>query len=147
MSGQVGFTILPTQTLSVLGRDNNGGQSATSVFKIPSPSAADLAQGFIERDRETVLVAQSNIPWRVSVRTPDANMGRSADGRYLKLISDMQVRAQGRAYLTVSHEAQVIARGDYGRYELGVDYRVRFSSANYHPGDYHITLIYTISGD
>ena len=147
VSGQVGFTILPTQMLTVLGRDNTGGQSVTSVFKIPGPSAADLAQGFIERERETVLVVQSNIPWRVSVRTPDADMGRSTDGRYLKPISDLQVRAQGRSYLTVSHEAQVIARGSYGRYELGVGYRVKFNDTNYRPGDYHITLIYTISGD
>ena len=146
-TGRVGFNVLPTQTLAVFGQGGSGGQSVTSTFFIPTPTAADLARGFIERPEESTLVATSNIPWAITVRTPDADMGRSDDGSYVRPISDLQVRAEGRPYLTMSGEDQVIAHGEPGRYEVGVDYLIRFDGNNYHAGDYRITLIYTISDE
>jgi hypothetical protein len=146
-SGRVTFTVLPTQTLTVLGQAGDGSKSVTSTFFIPTPIRSDLERGFIERPQASSLVATSNIPWSITVRTPDLDMGRSDDDSYVKPISDLLVRAGGRPYLTMSPQDQVIAHGEPGRYEVGVDYLIRFDRNDYHAGNYHITLIYTISND
>jgi len=142
---QVGWRVLSTQVLSILGSDGPEGPSVASTFIVPQPTSEDLARGYIERRRALVLVARSNTPWTISVRTDDEDMGRSFDGTYVKPITDLLVRAEGGPYLPISHQDQVIASGPPGEHQIGVDYRVLFDPKTHRDGNYHITVIYTIS--
>ena len=92
-----------------------------------------------------MLVARSNVNWRIIVHTPDPDMGRSYDGSYVKPLSDFQLRASGSAFFSISNVDQVLAGGAHGKYEVPVDYRVLLHPERYKPGDYHLTLIYTIT--
>lgn len=142
---QVGWRVLGTQMLSILGSDGPEGPSVASTFVIPQPTAEDLQRGYIERRRALVLVARSNMPWTISVRTDDENMGRSFDGTYVKPITDLLVRAEGGSYVTIGHRDQAITDGPPGEHQVGVDYRVLFDPKTHRDGNYHITVIYTIS--
>jgi hypothetical protein len=141
----VGWRVQSAQTLSILGADAPGSPTVASAFVVPQPDSQDLERGFIERRRALVLVARSNTPWTLSVRTDDPNMGTSFDGQHVKPISDLWVRAEGGRYITVGNADQVIASGPPGEHHVGVDYRVRFDRGTYREGYYRITVLYTIS--
>jgi len=145
----VGWRVESTQTLYVLGPDGRaegGGTSVASAFVIPNPTPEDLERGYVERLRAVTLLARSNTPWVISVRTEDADMGTSFDGTVTKPISDFQVRAHGRGpYLTVQRYDQALAEGPPGEHRVAVDYRVLFDRERHREGNYRITLVYTIS--
>jgi len=142
---QVGWRVLSTQTLAILGSGEPAGSRVASTFVLPKPTPEDLQRGFIERVRAIVLLVRSNTPWIISVRTDDEDMGKSFDGSYTKPISDLWVRAEGGSYVPISREAQVITSGLPGEYQIGVDYRVHFTPDTYREGRYQITVIYMIS--
>jgi len=142
---QVGWTIESTQTLRILGSDGPGGREVAHTFAVPEPSEADLARGHMVREDALRLEARSNTDWVITARSERATMGASHDGAYTKPIQDLQVRADGGAYAPLSRERTIIARGTAGDETVGVDYRVDFDEAEYRPGDYRATVVYTIS--
>lgn len=146
---QVSWRVESTQTLYVLGPDGRakgGGTSVSSTFVIPNPTPEDLERGYVERQGAVTLVARSNTPWVISVRTEDLDMGTSFDGTVTKPITDFQVRANGQGrYLTVQRYDQALAEGPPGEHRVAVDYRVLFDRERHRDGDYRITLVYTIS--
>jgi len=141
----VSWSVLPFATLSIAGEEGSG-DAVVSTFALPQPSAADLNRGYIEVERALTLIAVSNTNWRLTVRSDDPDLGRSYDGSYVKPLGDFQLRTAGGEYRSISNGEQVLMTGRHGRYELGIDYRIRFHSG-YRPGDYRVTLIYTITTD
>ena len=140
---RVGFEILPFQQLSISG-GRSAGNTAVSTVRLPQPSAADLTRGYIELPNAVNLAVRSNIPWAVTVRTDDANMGQSFDGSYTKPVSDFQLRVGNGAYTPISQRNQVLLQGSYGQHNFNVDYRTLFDPSTYRQGNYQVTVIYTI---
>ena len=142
-SVRVGFQIMPFQVLSISGGAGSG-RSAVSTVQVPQPSLADLERGAIEQRNAVRLTVRSNIPWRVTVRTQDADMGTSFDGTHTKPISDFQVRAEGGGYLTIDHQPQQLLQGEAGDHVYGVDYKTHFDRHRYSAGSYRIEVIYMV---
>ena len=142
---RVGWTVVGSQTLSIAGADGPSGRRVASTFVVPDPSPSDLARGHVDRDGALRLTARSNTPWIITARSERATMGTSDDGTYTKPIRDLHVRADGGAYVPLSTEGQIIARGTAGAETVGVDYRVGFDADAHRPGTYRATVIYTIS--
>lgn len=141
----VSFQLAPSQSLSISSGSSNG-RSAVSAVRIPRPSATELQRGYVEQLSAVRLNIQSNIPWKVMVRTDDVSMGRSFDGQFVKPVSDLKVRAQGRTYLTLSNRDQTLAAGHHGSHNIAVDYKTLFDSKTHHDGNYLIKVVYTITG-
>jgi len=139
----VGWRVLPFATLSIAG-EQGGGAAVVTTFALPQPSAADLNRGYMEFERALTLIAISNTNWQLTVRSDDPDLGRSYDGSYVKPLGDFQLRTAGGEYRNLSNKEQVLTTGGHGRYELGIDYRILFHP-EYRPGDYRVTLIYTIT--
>jgi len=144
-TAQVGWTIASYQTLSIVGSDGTDDRQVESRFVVPEPSDADLARGHVERQDALRLNAESNTPWVITARGESAHMGTSDDGSYAKPIRDLQVRAGDGTYTPLSRDNQIVASGDAGKTAVGVDYRVAFDRAEYRPGQYEATVVYTIS--
>jgi len=141
----VSWKVLPFQSLTILGGEGNG-TSVTSHFELGTPTPAEIAAGFIEEDGALTLVAASNIPWTVKVHAVEANMGESYDGTYVKPLSDFLIRANGGEFTPISQLDQTLASGTRGSYQLTIDYKVLLDP-EFKPGDYGITLVYTITGE
>ncbi len=142
----VTWRILPFQSLTVVGSATPE-TSVISRFNLKQPTAADFAAGYIEQDGALTLVAASNIPWTVNVHALEPNMGTSTDGSYVKPLSDFLVRANGGTFIPISQFDQPLAHGQRGAYRLTIDYRVKLNPVAYKPGDYGLTVVYTITGD
>ncbi len=142
----VSWRILPFQSLTIAGHGKVG-TSVVSHFNLRQPTQADLAAGYIEDDGALTLVAVSNIPWAVKVHAVEPNMGTSNDGTYVKPLSDLMLRANGDKFSPISQFDQTVASGERGAYKLTIDYKVKLDSASYRPGDYGLTLVYTITGE
>jgi len=140
----VSWTVLPFASLSI-GGGRGSGETVSTTVALPRPSDADLERGYLEQGRALTLIAMSNTNWRLTVRSDDPDLGRSYDGFYVKPLGDFQLRTAGGEYRSISNGDQVLTTGTYGRYELGIDYRILFHHELYRPGDYRITLIYTIT--
>ena len=141
----VTWTVLPFQSLSIAGEEGSK-TSVVSHFDLRAPTPADLAAGYIEEDGALVLVAASNIPWTVKVHAVESNMGASYDGTYVKPLSDFLLRANEGAFFPITQFDQTLASGTRGEYKLTIDYKVKLNSDSYRPGDYGLTLVYTITG-
>ena len=141
----VSWTVLPFAALSIAGEEGRGDVVVTT-FALPQPSPADLKRGYLEMEGALTLIAVSNTGWQLIVRTDDPNLGQSYDGTYIKPLNDFQLRARGGEYRSLSERDQVLTAGSHGRYKLGIDYRILFHQ-RYRPGNYQITLIYTIVTD
>jgi hypothetical protein len=140
----INWTVLPFATLSIAGEGE--GEAISTTVALPQPTAADLERGYVELERALTLIAVSNTNWRLTVRSPNSNLGRSYDGAYVKPLSDFQLRARGGEYCSITNEDRLLTSGTQGRYELEIDYRILFHPG-YRPGDYRVTLIYTITTD
>ncbi|MDP2911763.1 MAG: hypothetical protein Q8N76_05480 [Candidatus Omnitrophota bacterium] len=113
-------------------------------------TASDYQNGFQEKIQANLLHINSNDDdWKVMVRTDDSSMG--VIGSYTKPVSDLQWRAQGTyatqtTYTSVSNYDIEVARGPRGSVKnLFIDYKVLLSWAKDVPGDYYITLLYTLT--
>lgn len=142
----VSWRILPFQSLTIAG-DGKVGTSVVSHFNLRQPTRADLAAGYIEDDGALTLIAASNIPWAVKVHAVEPNMGTSNDRTYVKPLSDLMLRANRGEFLPISQFDQTVASGVRGAYKLTIDYKVKLNSASYRPGNYGVTLVYTITGE
>ena len=143
----VSWTVLPFQSLTVVGSTAGTGTSVTTSYTLPEPDAEDFSVGFIEEDEALVLKAASNIPWAVKVHALESDMGTSYDGSYTKPLSDFMIRANGGDFFSISTFDQVLASGGRGSYLLSVDYRVKVDEETHKEGDYGLTLVYTITGE
>ena len=141
----VSWRILPFQSLTIAGK-GGAGTSVVSHFDLRQPTAADLAAGYIEDDDALTLVAASNIPWTVQVHAIEPNMGKSNDGTYVKPLSDFLLRVNGGRFFSIAQFDQPVASGERGVYKLTLDYRVKLDPTSYRPGNYGLTLVYTITG-
>jgi hypothetical protein len=142
----VNWTAVPFASLSIGGEGASGGTISSRVG-VPHPNEEDLARGYLEVEGALTLIARSNTNWRLTIRTPDADLGRSYDRSYVKPLSDFQLRLAGKEYLSISNSDQALTTGTRGQHELGIDYRVLFNREKYRPGDYGVMLIYTIITD
>ena len=138
----LGWKVLPYQSLTVTNRTDLG---AGSRFELRSPTQADFSQGHIEIPGAVTLVAASNISWSVKVRAVETNMGRSADGTASKPLCDFSLRANNGSYVPISNADQTLVSGGFGVATLVVDYRIETNRESYRPGDYGLTLVYTIT--
>ena len=130
------WTVLPYQTLRILG--SNEDLSSLS-YRIPVPTAADRARGYVEEAEAVRLQIVSNGAWKVVVWTEQLDLG----GRP---VSDLQIRGQDGTFFAVGRQPQLLARGENGTFEIGVDYRLLLDSASNTPSG-TLDLIYLIMSD
>jgi hypothetical protein len=142
----VSWTVLPFASLSVVG-DGKSGESLNSIFTIPQPNVEELEQGWLERRRAITLMASSNVDWEVTVRTDARNLGKSCAGSYIKPLEDFKLRAKNGEYQNIGNRPLVLTTGGMGSNIVEVDYRIDLDRELYEPGDYQLTLIYTIVTD
>ena len=159
-STSVGWSVLPFATLS-LSPDGNPSSSVSAGFHLPEPTAEDLERGYLEVPDALTFIARSNTDWQLFVHADESELGRSYDGLYVKPLSDLQLRARARvriqegpepeakartgSYLPLSNEPQLLIRGGRGEWEIELDYRILLHRERYRPGDYQVTLVYTIT--
>lgn len=143
-TANVSFQLAPSQALSISSGSTQG-NSAVSTVRIPRPSASALQRGYVEQLNALRLSLTSNIRWKVMVRTDDLNMGRSFDGQFVKPVSDLKVRAQGRSYLSLSNRDQTLMAGNHGSHNIAVDYKTLFSNNTHLDGNYLVRVVYTIT--
>lgn len=142
---KVSWTVLPFQKLRIVGSSSEG-PSVTASYALPQPTDFDLARGYLETESAIELSGASNIPWKVQVWTENQDMGQSFDGLATKSISDFKLREHGGgSYLTIAREPQVLASGQLGSFEIGVDYLVTLNeNGEYRPGNYGLEITYVI---
>jgi len=138
----VSWTVLPFQELRIAGSTSHG-SSATADYLMSQPDAFDLQRGYLEEMNSVDLTVNSNIPWKVQVWTESDNMGQTDDGTFTKPISDFQLREHGGDYFSISNTPQILASGNRGSFDIGVDHRILLES-DYHPGDYGLEIVYTV---
>ena len=141
------FAVLPSQALSIGSFSQDEGEETVGLatVQMPEPTFGDLQRGYVEMREAVELDIVSNIPWRVTVSTGDANMGTSHDGSVTKPVSDFQVRGED-GYQAVSNEDETILQGRSGLFKIELDYRLMLDPDEHKDGDYTLTLTYTIAG-
>jgi len=90
----------------------------------------------------------SDVDWLVSVTSLDADMGQSDDMSYTKPLSDLgwKLAASG-SYTTMTTTEATVTTGAIGSGNFDVDYRVALDWVNDKPGDYGVTVRYTITSN
>lgn len=127
------WKVLPYQTLRLVG----SGDDVTSVrYAVPAPSALDVARGYIEDENAVRLQVVSNTPWKLQVRLE----GTAAEDAVL-------IRGDGGSYEPLSDAPRLLARGEHGSFDLGVDYRVLLDENGSARIDDPLDLVYTIMSD
>jgi len=113
-------------------------------------TADDYKNGYREKIQANLLqIASKDNDWKVLVRTNDSSMG--VIGSYTKSISDLYWRAQGpyatqTTYTSITNYDIEVARGPSGNTKnLFIDYRALLSWNKDVPGNYYITLLYTLT--
>lgn len=112
--------------------------------------ADDYKQGYQEKVQANLLhIKDQDNDWKVMVRADNSSMG--VIGNYTKPISDFYWRAQGTyaiqtTYTSITNYDVEVARGPRGGLKnLFMDYKVLLSWDKDVPGDYYITLLYTLT--
>jgi len=139
---EIGWKVSPYQSLTIAGITSAG---TAGRFELRQPTEADLSMGYIEVPGAVTLVAESNIAWSVKVHAVESTMGHSADGTSIKPLSDLLLRGNGGRYVPISTMDQTLASGGFGVTSLIVDYKILTNRESYRPGDYALTLVYTIT--
>lgn len=113
-------------------------------------SADDYKQGYQEKIQANLLhITDQDNDWKVMLRTDDSTMG--VIGNYTKPVSDFYWRAQGTyaiqtTYTSITNYDVEVARGPSGNLKnLFMDYKVLLSWDRDVPGDYYITLLFTLT--
>lgn len=136
------WTVLPYQELQIAGSGTHG-PSVTADYVMPQPEDYDLQRGYIEEMNSVALTVNSNIPWKVQVWTDETDMGQSDDKTFTKPISDFLLREHGGEYFPISNTPQILASGNRGSFDIGVDHRILLGS-DYRPGSYGLEVVYTV---
>jgi len=113
-------------------------------------TATDYQNGFKEKIQANLLSIESKAKdWKVMIRTNNSSMG--VVGSYTKPVSDLQWRAQGiyatqTIYTSMTNYDVEVARGPRkGVHNIFIDYKVLLYWERDIPGNYYITLLYTIT--
>lgn len=115
-------------------------------FIFPNVSSTHLNKGFIEARNATTVTVSSNVPWQLTVRSEDRNMGQVKD--HVKPLSDILWRKSGRTqYTAISTDDRLVdssaTYADHQKIEL--DYKMLVGWTRDKPGTYGLTLRYTLS--
>ena len=115
-------------------------------FIFPQVSSTHLDQGYIEVRRATTVTVSSNVPWQLSVKSEDPDMGKGDN--QTKPLSDFLWKKSGDAAYTplslTSHRVDSsVTYADQKRIEL--DYKMLAGWARDTPGSYGVTLRFTLS--
>jgi len=113
---------------------------------IPDPSPADYQRGFIVIRDALRLTVFSNTSWTVYVQALSPNLGTSFDGGFTWPIEALSAGVNGN-FVSVSLRPQALARGGHGVHSLPVDYRISIPQQPLPPGNYQVTLLYTVTTD
>ena len=141
-SVKVSWTVLPFQELRISGSSPQG-SSVTTTYAVPEPTSIDIGRGYMEEMNSVSLTVNSNIPWKVQVWTESQSMGESKDGLLRKPVSDFELREHGATYFSITNTPQILACGQRGSYEIGVDHRILLEE-DCHAGNYRLEVVYTI---
>lgn len=113
-------------------------------------TADDYKTGYQEKIQANVLhIKDDDNDWKVMVKTDDSSMG--VVGNYTKPVSDLEWRAQGTyatqtTYRDITNYDVEVARGQRGTTKsIFIDYKVLLSWSKDVPGNYYITLLYTLT--
>ena len=140
----VRWTILPFAAISLTGQP--GQESVVATTPIPDPSPADYQRGFIVIQDALKLTVFSNTSWTVYVQALSPNLGTSYDGEFTWPIEALSAGVNGN-FVSVSLHPQALARGGRGVHSLPVDYRISIPQQPLPPGNYQVTLLYTVTTD
>ena len=139
---KVSWTILPIAILSIEGVGH--GSSVTVVTAIPSPSAEDLARGYLEIPKAVTLSVWANTDWTVLVQSLRPTLG--ASGGFVWPCQDLELAVSGTGdYLPLSTRPQPLITGGRGVHRFQVDYRVELPATGVPPGDYQAVVLYTVT--
>ncbi len=142
VSTRVSWTVLPFAVLGLHG--GTAGQEAVVNTPLPTPTAADLARGYVEVPGAVGLTVRSNTEWTVLVESLSPSLGTSDDGTFTWSVDSLQVGVGGR-FVNVSSSSQVLASGGRGEHDLSVDYRAQLPAEGLPSGDYEAVLLYTVT--
>ena len=113
-------------------------------------SANNYDRGYKEKIQGNILlVTDTSNDWKVLVKTNDDNMG--VIGNYTKPISDFYWKAKGKyatqiTYKGVTNYDVEVARGSKGLFKIVItDYKILLSWAKDVPGNYKLTVVYTLT--
>lgn len=138
------WEVQPFAVLSLAGK--TGRNSVIATTPIPLPGPADYQRGFVEMPEAVRLTVLSNTQWTVFVQALDPNLGTSTDGRFTWPLEALSVGVDGR-FVSVSWGPQALIRGGRGAHTVSVDYRITLPDGPLPPGDYRVTLLYTVTTD
>ncbi|MFO8034907.1 MAG: hypothetical protein R6U88_07140 [Candidatus Bipolaricaulota bacterium] len=141
-STRVSWTVLPFAVVGLQG--GTPGEEATANTPLPTPTAADLARGYLEVSSAVGLTVRSNTDWTVQVESLSPTLGTSDDGTFIWSVDSLEVGVGGD-FVDVSTDPRVLASGSRGEHELTVDYRVQLPEAGVPSGDYEAVLLYTVT--
>jgi len=146
----VSFTVQKVQSLNV----------RTARVRFGLLEAADYERGFRELSPAQTLLVRSNIPWVVYIRadrptwtyTPQAGAATpdprkpASDLQWRSASSHPRVTATHPAYTSVTTADAPVAAGQPGKdLPIQVDFRVRVDYESTPPGEYTLSITYTIS--
>ncbi len=91
---------------------------------------------------------ESDIPWMITVRSLDADLGMSGDGSYIKPLADLQWKLsdENQWIAMRQDEEEVDSSSDTGSGAVTMDFRALLNWKRDRPGDYRATLRFTITG-
>lgn len=142
VSTRVSWTVLPFAVVGFHG--GTAGQEVVVNTPLPTPTAGDLARGYVEVPGAVGLTVRSNTEWTVLVESLSPVLGTSDDGTFSWSVTSLEVGVGGR-FVTVSRNPQVLASGGRGEHALAVDYRARVPEEGLPSGDYEAVLLYTVT--
>jgi hypothetical protein len=128
------WKVLPYQTLRLLGAD---AELTSTAYRIREPSALDVARGFIEDENAVRLHLVSNTPWKIQVWI-------EGEERFGGLVL---IRRHGGSYVPIGREAQVLASGSHGTFDIGIDFRVPLDQDLSDIRESSLDVVYTILSD
>ena len=115
-------------------------------FIFPAISSADMDKGFIESIRATTITVSSNLPWQLTVRSEDQDMGKVED--YIKPLSDfLWSKSSDAQYTMISTESGLVdSSANYAdNREIELNYKMLVGWTRDKPGSYGLTLRFTLS--
>jgi hypothetical protein len=113
-------------------------------FIFPAISSADMDKGFIESIRATTITVSSNLPWQLTVRSEDQDMGKVED--YIKPLSDfLWSKSSDTQYTMISTESGLVdSSANYAdNREIELNYKMLVGWTRDKPGSYGLTLRFT----
>jgi len=115
-------------------------------FVFPDITSSNLDKGVIESLNAATATVSSNVPWQLTIRSEDPDMGKVEDN--VKPLSDFLWKKSGDAdYTAISTEGhRVDSSTRYADYQKTIlDYKMIVGWTRDKPGTYGLTLRFTLS--